>query len=238
MRRTEGMPTTYRDPDGWPRPQRLPQHAAAPFARSSPYRLQASKALRLAMLAGTWAAGLCLVIGSIALVASAASPSKIAKVNAASASRPDREGQQSSGHRSSGQRSSGQRSSVNGSSGNGSSGHRAAPARRRAGPPAARVVRADLPARLIAAFAGHGSQTTRQFRVDDQARWQIQWAYNCPSTTSQGLLVVEDAYLGAVNTSISQTGAAGRGDTWLNPDGQTQRLVVISTCSWTMKVMQ
>jgi hypothetical protein len=235
MGRTEGMPTTYRDPDGWPRPQRLPQHAAAPFARSSPYRLQASRALRLLGLAGTWAAGLCLVIGAIALVASAASPGKTAKVNDTSALGPVRTVTLPPGHRAP---PAGQQASRTGRpSRPGHKGDRKGRAGR-TGHTVARVVRTDLQARVIAAFAGSGSQTTRQFRVDDRARWQIQWAYNCPATIATGLLVVEDAYPGAVSASISQSGAAGRGDTWLNPDGRTQRLVVISTCSWTMKVMQ
>jgi hypothetical protein len=235
MGRTEGMPTTYRDPDGWPRPQRLPQHAAAPFARSSPHRLQASRALRLLGLAGTWAAGLCLVIGAIALVASAASPGKIAKVNDASALGRVGAVTHPPGHRA---RPAGRQASRTGHPSRASHRGDREDHAGRTGRTLARVAGTDLPARVIAAFAGSGSQTTRQFLVDDRARWQIQWAYSCPATISAGLLVVEDAYPGAVSASISQAGAAGRGDTWLNPDGRTQRLVVISTCSWTMKVMQ
>src|ERR1700691_6166024 len=77
------MRTTYHDSDGWPKPLRAPQHAAAPF-RPSLTRLQAHRALRVFVTAGTWAAGLCLVIGAIAIVVSAASRGSVAPASATS----------------------------------------------------------------------------------------------------------------------------------------------------------
>src|ERR1700723_2290776 len=85
-RRTEAMRTIYHDSDGWPKPLRAPQHAAAPIGPSLT-RLQAHRALRLFVSAGTWAAGLCLVIGSIAIVVSAASPGRVAATSATSSQR-------------------------------------------------------------------------------------------------------------------------------------------------------
>jgi hypothetical protein len=201
------MPTTFSDPDGWPRP-RAPQHAAARLSLPWLPRLQASRVLRLFATAGIWAAGLCLVIGLLVLVASAA-PGPAASLSAASSAQHDRD----------------HGATRPGRTGGGSAdspGHRA---------PAAG-------SGVLAVFAGRGDATTRQFLVSTAASWQIQWSYQCPASMSAGLMVVEDADPAADGASISESGAAGRGDTWLNPEGGTHHLVVISTCSWTMKVMQ
>jgi hypothetical protein len=75
---------TYQTPDGWQLPPRCPQHAA-PFGSSRPLRIHAHRALRLFVTAGAWAAGLCLIIGSVALVAGAAGPAAATHVRAAAA---------------------------------------------------------------------------------------------------------------------------------------------------------
>jgi hypothetical protein len=64
---------TYQTPDGWRLPPRCPQHAA-PFGSSTPLRMHTHRALRLFVTAGAWAAGLCLIVASVALVAKAAGP--------------------------------------------------------------------------------------------------------------------------------------------------------------------
>jgi hypothetical protein len=200
------MRTTYHDPDGWPQPPRAPLHAAAPFGMSSPARLHAHRALRLFVTAGTWAAGLCLVVGSIVLVVSAATPGRITGLDAAS-----------SGHHDTS-----------------AAGVRLDPFSSGATlPPAGQAV-----ATLPISFAGRGDRTTAEFRVHAGTRWQIRWSYSCPHSTRTGLLVVENARAGAVGASITEAGLAGRGETWLNADGRRHRLIVISTCSWHMKVMQ
>jgi hypothetical protein len=92
--------------------------------------------------------------------------------------------------------------------------------------------------RLIIKIAGHGDRTTGQFRVETTSRWQILWSYSCPQSVKSGLLVVENARAGAIGASITENGLAGHGITWLGPGRQTHRLIVISTCSWKMRVMQ
>ncbi|HEX5290743.1 MAG TPA: hypothetical protein VFX25_17920 [Streptosporangiaceae bacterium] len=75
----------YPAPDGWQFPQ-FPAHGshhAAPSARPAPMRLHAHRALRLAGVAGAWAAGLCLVIGSVALVAETTQPTSTTHVSTA-----------------------------------------------------------------------------------------------------------------------------------------------------------
>jgi len=66
---------TYRDSDGWYLPSRIPQHAA-PFGFSRPLKRRAHVALRLFVTAGTWAAGLCLVIGLVVFVSNATAADK------------------------------------------------------------------------------------------------------------------------------------------------------------------
>jgi hypothetical protein len=186
------MRTSFPDPDGWPRPLRAPQHAAAPFALSVHARQQVHRALRLFVTGGTWAAGLCLVIGVIVLVVSAASPSGLDPTAAAS-------------------------------------------------PAGTKAARADAPAapspHVIGAFAGYGDRSTRSFRIDGARPWLLLWSYTCPAKRA-GLLVVEVANPGAVGAAVSQSGAGGRGVTLINPDGPSHHLVVISSCSWTVKVTQ
>jgi hypothetical protein len=201
------MRTTYHDSDGWPRPLRAPQHAAAPLGPSLP-RLQAHRALRLFVTGGTWAAGLCLVIGAIAIVVSAASPGKVAATSA----------------------QHGATGKLAANPGTLRQPHASTSARPRG--------RGTARPRVIESFAGYGDETTREFQINQAARWQIQWAYTCPPTMRTGLLVVEDAAPSAVGASISEAGTAGRGATWLRSSARSHRLVVISTCSWTMKVWQ
>jgi hypothetical protein len=195
------MRTTYHDADGWPRPLRAPQHAAAPFGPSSPARLQAQRALRLFATAGVWAAGLCLVIGAIVLVVTQTRPDRLAPLSATTPS---------------------QVGSV---------------ATNRAGHPAAGKPHRPV-AHQLAAFSGHGDKTTRTFRTAASVSWQIRWSYTCAAAVRAGLFVVEDAGRRAVGASITESGQAGHGITSLRPGARAHHLIVVSNCSWTMKVTQ
>jgi hypothetical protein len=92
--------------------------------------------------------------------------------------------------------------------------------------------------RQLAAFSGHGDMTTRTFRIAAGASWQVRWSYGCGSAIRAGLFVVEDAGRRAVGASITESGEAGRGITSLRPGARGHHLIVISNCSWTMKVTQ
>ena len=65
----------YQTSDRWRLERRGPQHAA-PFDSSAPLRRHGGRALRLIVTAGAWGAGLCLVIGLVAMVAQGAVPSR------------------------------------------------------------------------------------------------------------------------------------------------------------------
>jgi hypothetical protein len=63
----------YQTPEPWRLEHRGPLHAA-PFDTSAPLRRHGGRALRLIVTAGAWGAGLCLVIGLVAMVAQADAP--------------------------------------------------------------------------------------------------------------------------------------------------------------------
>jgi hypothetical protein len=73
---------SYPAPDGWQFPVHGSHHAA-PFSNATPMRIHAHRALRLVVVAGAWAAGLCLVIGSVTLVAETAGPASVTHVTTA-----------------------------------------------------------------------------------------------------------------------------------------------------------
>jgi hypothetical protein len=259
------MRTTSEDPDDWATPPRAPRHAAPPFpflaplrlvttwfrarpfgtsgplgaarpsspaaAYATPSELRARRALRLFGAVGVGAAGLLLVAGLLVLVTSFGGPPRplAAASSLASDGRPatvGRDGDRQSGRParqpSGAVRSVGYRSRVGQQVRTGSGGRD----------------RPSRPARRIASFAGYGDMVTHRFALSTNADWQIAWSYRCSASAPAGLLVVEDATPGAVGAAISASGTAGHGDTWLDPDGRSHRLVVISTCSWTMKVTQ
>jgi hypothetical protein len=74
----------YQTPDPWRLERRGPQHAA-PFDSSAPLRRHGGRALRLIVTAGAWGAGLCLVIGLVAMVAQGAVPRHPARLSDAEA---------------------------------------------------------------------------------------------------------------------------------------------------------
>jgi hypothetical protein len=225
------MPMNYRDPDGWLLPSRNPQHAAA-FCFPNPARRHARRALRLIVVAGPWAAGLCLVIGSIVLVATAAAPNRALPHLTAAAQRTALAAatQQRRSH------------------GTGPVG-RPGPARSDSAAQRASAGRQGEPAgsassyQVLAAFTGQEDVMTRHFTVRTGVPWELQWSYACPAGLPAGQLIVEDAGGAAAGqtaagASIDEIGIGGDGATWLNPNGTRHYLVVISTCSWTIKVVQ
>jgi|HubBroStandDraft_2_1064218.scaffolds.fasta_scaffold200279_1 hypothetical protein len=193
---------TYRDSGRWRLPARSPQHAS-PFGYSAPVRRHAHRALRLFVTAGTWAAGLCLVIGSIVLVATAAGPER---------AQPDLTAARQASPRAGLASKAPAKVSGHGTTGSG---------------------------QVVAAFSGRGNLTTGHFRVRPHARWELRWSYSCPAGITEGQLVVADAGAsGHGGASIDQTGISGAGSIWLGPGKTTHYLVVISTCSWSMKAVQ
>jgi hypothetical protein len=65
-----------------PAGRRVAAHAA-PLVGATPVRLHTHRALRLLVTAGGWAAGLCLIIASVVLVADATGPGRTSHVSTA-----------------------------------------------------------------------------------------------------------------------------------------------------------
>lgn len=203
-------PMTYRDSGSLRAPTRPPQHAA-PFDTSGrglisgrlrhphPHQGQAHQALRLVVTAGMWAAGLCLVIGSIALVVAAAGPNQSGSRLAAQSGPASQAG--------------------------------TAPEPRPGLAPGSQT---------LAAFAGRGNATTRQFSVAARSQWLLRWRYSCPAGLRTGQFIVagtaaNEQVLGA---SVTENGSSGHGTSGLSLAAGRHSLVVISTCSWTMTVVR
>ena len=182
---------TYQAPGRWPFPGHG-SHRAAPLRNSTPLRIHAHRALRLLTAAGAWAAGLCLVIGSITLVAEAAEPASATHVTAAAGMH----------HVSAGR--------LAGSGG-----------------PAATVTRT---------FRGTGSRRTGQFTIAPDLRWELRWSFTCPGPTSAGHLLIREGDAGNAGASVSASGMAGAGSTWTYSPAAVHYLVVITNCSWTIRV--
>jgi hypothetical protein len=184
---------TYQAPDGWQFPVHGTHHAA-PFGHSTPVRLHTRRALRLVATAGTWAAGLCLVIGSIALVAEAAGPTSTTHVTAAA-------------------RVAGLH---------------------HAGPPDPAGHSAAAP--VTRTFTGTGNRTTSQFTVAPDSRWELRWSYACPARAPGGHLIIREGGAGNAGVAVSAGGASGAGRAWTYSPGSAHYLVVLASCSWTIRV--
>ncbi len=184
--------------------------------RGAPLSWQARRAIKLTGTAFSWTIGLCLVVVAIAVVTR--SPGRPVHVAAAaSASHAPRAGSH--------------RKAAGSTSKTGVSGtlpaHPVRPVR-----PVRRRTRHRI---VIAAFSGAGSQTTGQFTVAPARVWALRWSYICSASQQAGTFTVTEA--GTAAADIVAHGPSGSGETWIHPDGSTHALSVVSTCSWTVKVV-
>jgi len=228
---------TYRDFGYGREPARVPHHAApsglpAPsffsgrLRPSVPFRRRTRRALRFVITAGMWAAALCLVISSLALVVAAATPGhprhltsaeqglKLAHPSPGVLSAPGTASSPAAG-----------RPDASPSSGS----HN-------------RTTASHSASHVLAMFTGRGSTITRNFRVAGPHRWAVHWSYACPTRLNAGQFIVEDAEIMGrttrVGSSLDENGIRGSGTTWLRPGPRNHFLVVVSSCSWTMQVVE
>jgi hypothetical protein len=179
---------SYPAPDGWHQFPVSGSHHAAPLG-ATPARIHTRRALRLLTVAGAWAAGLCLVVGSITLVAEAAEPASATHVSTAAGVRH---------------------------LGNSKLASHARP--------------------LTHTFRGTGNMTTGQFTVAPQRRWNLQWSYACAGRAPAGHLLIREGGAGNAGVSVTATGPAGTGSTWTYAHAAAHYLVVITNCTWTIRV--
>lgn len=191
-----------------PQPPRIPLHAAPAGQRQ--------RVLRLFIAAGTGAAGLCLVIGSVALVASAGGRPRSTTVTSASHLSPARP----SPARLSPARLSPARTAHGGST-PGLHGPRLSSAH----------------GRTILSSAGRGAGTSRRFTISGTGTWQLKWSYyDCSAQGGKGEFVVTET--GTVpGASLSEFGTAGHGTAWAYRDKGSHHLVIRSECAWRIAVV-
>jgi hypothetical protein len=226
----------YRDFDSGRAPTRAPQHAAhfgvparSLFRRrprlSVAFRRRTRRTLRVVVTTGMWAAGLCLAIGSLALVVAAADPGHTHSLTPTAQ-------QMRLAHPNPGILHVGQ-----------GSGSGAAAAHPHASPSSQSPSSAGHTAmHVLAAFAGHGSAITRHFRVVGTHRFGVRWSYDCPPRRSGGQFIMREADIVAgksrVGPGIEETGTSGNGITWLTSAKRSHFLLVVSDCAWTMRVVK
>ncbi|HEU5420529.1 MAG TPA: hypothetical protein VFV41_22775 [Streptosporangiaceae bacterium] len=199
---------TYQAPRGWRLPPRGPQHAA-PFGSTTPLVVHAHRALRLFVTAGAWAAGLCLVTGLVALVAEAAGPAKATHVAAAAGSSKLNP------------RATGARGGPGGDHGGG------------AGQPGS----TRRPGTVLRAFAGTGNRTTGAFSVTAPGRWDLHWSFQCAPRAPRGGLIIREGGGGHDGLSVDAAGSAGTGSTSTYSATASHYLVIITSCSWKVRVV-
>lgn len=199
---------TYQAPEGWRLPPRGAHHAA-PLGSTTPLLVHAHRALRLFVTAGTWAAGLCLVIGLVTLAAEAAGPGRPTHVTAAAGA-----------------------SRLSSADGGGRAGQGGRQHGGRAGQPGGRPGRS-----VLSTFAGTGNRTTGAFSVAAPGRWVLQWHYWCPAGTPRGRLIIREGGTGSDGVSVDAAGLAGRGSSSSYSTSAGHYLVVITSCSWKVSIV-
>lgn len=228
----------YRDSDAPCLAPSAPQHAA-PFGFrsrrcpagkggvSGPIRRLTRQLLQLIITAVAWAVGLGIVAGSIVLVVMTTASGHTMPQRGPARQNPARQNPVS-------------QHQVPYSAALGP-GREAANARSsgRAGVGTARLSGYQV----VAVFSGRGDRTTGHFHVRARQAWQLQWTYRCPATVGAAQFTLLKADMATANratlsTSIEEYAASGHGSARLTPTSNEHYLVVISDCSWGIKVLQ
>jgi hypothetical protein len=219
---------SYHAPDGWRVPVHAPQHATA-FGDSRPVRIHVHRVMRLLAAAAAWAAGLCLVTGSVALVAEAAGPAGTTHVTAAAGVHRLRPGSTAGAGRPVARGRTAQQ--------HGQSAQRGQSAQHGPSTPLGQPAPAGHPVRVVEqTFQGAGNQTTALFTVAPRSRWELQWSYTCARGAVPGRLLIREGGTGQDGISVAASGTAGQGSTWTYTTTAAHYLVVIADCGWTIRV--
>ena len=95
---------------------------------------------------------------------------------------------------------------------------------------------------VLATFSGHGNRTTAHFKVRAKLPWELRWTYNCTQRAHAKRFKVLRADMAAGratrSTGIEEFATSGHGTAWFKPTSPRHYLVVISACSWHIKVVQ
>jgi hypothetical protein len=178
------------------------------------------RALRLIMTACAVAAGLCLVIGLVTLVATIGT----AKPGPASTST-------AGGHRPTGMvgptplPSAGQSTANQGRTGH--HGHHAWLS------PGGRGLASG---KVLASYSGHGTAETALFTIGKPGIWHLTWSYNCRNGQISDFVLGETRTWIGLAVTVDLKGTSDHGSYWVMNDGGPHSMVVVSSCAWHLQV--
>jgi hypothetical protein len=183
-----------------------------------PARPHVHRMLRLIMTAAAVAAGLCLVVGMVTLVAATGStgPSKAGQTVAP--------GQRSGGSRHTSQPGGGNHGVSGGLSGPGSHARMTQGGHFHIG-------------HTVAVFDGSGTGEPGPFTIRRPGSWGLSWSYSCPKGKPGNFVLGETHTSIGLNVSVRESGPAGHGMYWVTGDTGPHSLVVASECTWRLRIV-
>lgn len=92
--------------------------------------------------------------------------------------------------------------------------------------------------RTVASFAGLGPRASGPFTIPVPGTWGLRWSYRgCPSNRAGAFAVGETQTSAGGAVRLSESAASAEGISWFRGDAGTHRLVVVSRCSWKLRVV-
>jgi hypothetical protein len=89
----------------------------------------------------------------------------------------------------------------------------------------------------VASYQGNGSPRHERFRVRGIGNWGISWRFSCPKPRTGSFGVSEADGEAADETELTAYGPNGHGLSWRSHDPGDHSLVIISSCSWVVRVV-
>jgi hypothetical protein len=89
----------------------------------------------------------------------------------------------------------------------------------------------------VASYQGNGSARHERFRVRGIGNWGISWKFSCPKPRTGSFGVSEADGEAADGTELTAYGPNGHGLSWRSHDPGDHSLVIISSCSWVVRVV-
>jgi len=201
------------DGDWTPGPYAPEQDGLMP---EEPRRPPVHRVLRLIMTAGAVAAGLCLIVGMVLMVAAAGGT-----------------GHAGSGT-GSGSRSGG--SQLTPPPHTGAHGQAGVPDSNGHHPSMSPGSRYRV-SRTLRVFKGQGTGEPGPFRIGKPGIWGLAWSYNCPPTRPGNFVLGETRTWIGFDVTQEAQGTWGQGLYWVTGDAGKHSLVVVSQCHWQLRVV-
>lgn len=213
-----------------------------------PHRFQFHRTLRLIMAAGGFVAGLCLVVGMVALVAAVGDTNLTTSGATGGASMgrmTKQDGRGGAGGPTDVPRSGSTSPAPQPTPSPAPKTTPPSPSISPAPGSAARTARdpgtvvgggSFKGGRVVAAYAGTSSGEPGPFLIPRSGEWGIYWSYRCPPDRP-GNFVMGETRTTAMAVIVDVTGSGSRATIRIMHDAGLHSLVVISNCSWKLQVV-